>query len=79
MEFDEEPATVTGGDKPSLFAQTKLETTSFALSPERLIAQAVTPEQFSIRLHAPEVRNVCFVEHDVVGIYPTVTRRSRGR
>jgi hypothetical protein len=58
LEYDEDVATLSLGDKPSAFSQTRLENTSFALTPERLIAQAVTPEQFSIRLHAPEVRNI---------------------
>jgi hypothetical protein len=38
----------------SAFAQTRLENTSFALTPDRLIAQAVTPQQVSIRLRSPE-------------------------
>ena len=37
----------------SAFAQSTLENTSFALSPDRLIAQSMSPEQMSIRLHAP--------------------------
>ena len=47
-----------GNENPGLtgFASSsRLENTSFALSPDRLIAQAVLPEQFNIRLHEPVV------------------------
>ncbi len=63
LEFDEQPTTLSDMGVPTSeigtatgFTQTKLENTSFALPPERLIAQAITPEQFSIRLHPPTVR-----------------------
>ena len=55
IEFDEQPVTLAEMGVKTGFAQTKLENTSFALPPERLIAQAITPEQFSIRLHPPAV------------------------
>ena len=57
MTWDEEPLfplDMAEAMPVSGFAQTRLENTSFALSPDHLIAQAVTPNQVSIRMHSPE-------------------------
>lgn len=62
MHFDEEQVSAMGNEKPSFtgFSEQHLENTSFAITPEHLLAQAVTPEQMAIRLHAPQVRSPLF-------------------
>ena len=56
-QWEEDPTWISDvmDSKITTFAKSRLENTSFALSPDRMIAQAITPEQFSIRLHAPSV------------------------
>ncbi len=56
LEFDEESTPLIDPGAATNQSETRLENSSFALPPERLIAQAVIPEQFSIRLHPPTVR-----------------------
>jgi hypothetical protein len=54
-EWEEDPVTIQDMISSTKFVQTQLENTSFALSPDHLIAQSAAKEQFSIRLHAPSV------------------------
>ena len=84
IHFEEEPASLMGNEKHTItgFAQSRLENTSFTISPDRLITQAVTPEQFSIRLHAPSVRSlthILFAIHIVGNSSAVIGRRRGGR
>lgn len=74
-QFQDETASLLGNENPSFFASTRLDNTSFALSPDRLIAQAILPEQFNIRLHEPSVCFLNSVWKLFVGNYSTVVRR----
>lgn len=80
-QYEEETLSLLGNEDPSAtgFADLRLENTSFALSPERLIVQAVMPEQFNIRLHEPSVREVAGLKFEFpVGKCATIFGRRGG-